>query len=368
MAQKKLTEYVRALFTPLAKSAGQDPKNLYTQDLPQDRKEEQFKRFKELQFDTSRVVPLPGGGFVAVGTEADDELLLVSAPSLNDVELEELEDSISSTLKFEPMQFDEAMLLVASKELADFLRLKPELRKERAARDVIGIADDKEYAGHSIYDLQGYYNDVKAFRIPNGSADFRQSISSLGLSLLTLQTSLCSPIIDRNLSAEIIALRGGVGCSDSDLFQALTANQWRYAFLDIYRCLESLYFFPWMRLVRDEFGLSPNIFSIRDKVRSSLDWKSKEDISIAKLFELIDVPSLSAAKDKLGNFTDLDPSETPRTTYAGRVYSARNMAVHFEDRNKPRAVAPAPKAYYELTLFLCEFLADFNRCYAKEFP
>ena len=76
------------------------------------------------------------------------------------------------------------------------------------------------------------------------------------------------------------------------LYDSLTSFYSRHAFLDIYRCLEKLFYFSGVYLLRQEFLKSYSDFNLeldklKDICESSLLWKRTEKESIVKLFKLV---------------------------------------------------------------------------------
>ncbi|UES42482.1 hypothetical protein GFK90_01130 [Roseibium aggregatum] len=349
-------------------AAGRRPKHrLFTQPIPKDRQKEQFKRFVNLRVDSSRVVPFPNGGFLAILTEATNEIVLLCAPSLNDVEKTELIDWCSSELEVNEIEFDETMLLVSVKELPNLLRLKSKYREVELAQDIIGLADLDDYKGHIIYDIQSYFNDVIAFTLSPDNKFHGQGVSTVSLRLFSAQPNLISPIIESDIGDKIVSLQGKCGCDDSNLFQSLTASQWRYVYLDLYRCMESLFHFPWMQKLKSEMNLTVGFAELRDTCRSSLEWNSKEDKSIRKLFEFVDGPDLDSAKSKVSLFSNINAATATPGAYAKKVYEARNMLVHYEDRSRSDILPPSANEYKELCIFLCELLTIFDDRYRLDY-
>lgn len=336
---------MKKVFDPLISAAGRAPKNsLYTQHIPQERKPEQFKRFKNLETDISRVAPLPGGGFLAILKENDDEIILLCTPSLSPSEVAELTDACIREMDTSEIEFDETMFIIGLHDLPSFFQLKSSYRTQDAARDIVDLADTAEYDGHSIYDLMTYYQPVSALRVHPGNSIHGMDIASLALLIIFYQRNLRSPIVDTKTYEKIIKLRGKVGCKDDNLFQALTASQWRHAFLDLYRCLESLFFFPWMKKLKDDIGANLNIEALHEHVHAALSWNAKEDQSIASLFELVGEKEPLRSTEEIGIFSDLLSQQSSRpSSFADRVYQARNMLVHHEDKTRKKAPPQALK-------------------------
>ncbi|WP_156943974.1 hypothetical protein [Roseivivax isoporae] len=356
-----------ALFDPLIEVAGRSPKNkLYTQKIPKERQSEQFKRFREIEVDSTHAVPLPNGGFLAKLKENDYEFLVFSAPGLNSPEVRNLEDALTGVEEFHQVEFDETMFLFCCFELKGLLNLRLKYRNPELADDILGLADAESYSGHSIYDLRDYFNPVYAFRVDANNKRCGANITEYALTLLVHQPNLRSPIVDRHAGDRISALMGKTACGTDNLFQALTSSQWKYVFLDLYRCLESLYFFPWIRELKGALDSEENVYSLRESSWSALGWSPKEDNSIKKLFELVDDKVFQDDASEVDKFSSLKPDSSPPSSYAERLYSVRNTMVHHADR-QGRSPNPASAAdYRQLCLFLCAVLEAIHRDYSAE--
>lgn len=356
-----------ALFDPLVEAAGRSPKNkAYTQKIPKERQPEQFKRFREIEVDSAQAVPLPNGGFLAKLKENDYEFVVFSAPGLNSPEIASLEDALTSQEEFQQVEFDETMFLFCSYELKGLLNLRLEYRNPELADDILGLADAENYSGHSIYDLRDYFNPVFAFRVDANNKRCGANIAEYALTLLIHQPNLRSPVIDRYAGDRISALMGKTACGADNLFQALTSSQWKYVFLDLYRCLESLYFFPWIRELKGALDSEEDVYSLRERSWRALGWSPKEDTSIKKLFELVDAKVFQNDGSAVDKFLSLKPDISPPSSYAERLYSIRNTMVHHADRQSRSPNPTSAAEYRQLCLFLCAVLEAIHRDYSPE--
>ena len=355
-------DYVEAAFMPLVDAcAFKQGHLLKTANLPEDRKQEQFARFKNLKIDLSRASPTASGGFVAIAKEDELELLLVCAPSLNDQEVYFL----LTEYEWTSVEFDEATFLVVAKELFGFLKLKSDYRNEASALDLLDIIDE-DYQGHDLLSIKDVYHSVRVFEIEAGNALHDKGVSEIILKLAAASPQLRSPILTESVADAIISLDGKVGCSSFNLEQAINAAQWRHAFLDIYRCLESLFFFPWVYKLKIITNPGTSILEIRNRCKEDLRWTAKEKDSISELFLLVTSSEMKAIETSDEFFKEVanDPSAR-RDAFGRRVYFARNCLVHHEDREKPDAAMPSSQDYQSLTLYLCEFLKAFDTKYGR---
>ncbi len=367
--ERDYKDYVEAIFKPLVGACDFKKRcELKTADLPNERKKEQYARFKNLKIELSRASPIASGGFVAIAKEDDLELLLVCAPSLNDQEVYSFEDFLLEEYEWTSVEFDEATFLVVAKELPGFLKLKSDYRNEASALDLLDIID-KDYQGHDLLSIKDAYHSVRVFAIEAGNAFHGKGVSEIILRLAAASSQLRSPILTDAVADAIISLDGKVGCSSFNLEQAINAAQWRHAFLDIYRCLESLFFFPWVYKLRVISNPETSILEIRNRCKEDLRWTAKEKESISELFCLVTNSAMEAIETREDFFKEVanDPNAN-RGAFGRLVYSARNSLVHHEDREKLDADMPSSQDYQSLTLYLCEFLKAFDTEFGRLWP
>lgn len=359
-------DYVKAVFRPLVDASGFKQAHLLkTADIDEDRRQEQFKRFKNLKFDRSRASPIANGGFVAIANEGELELLLVCAPSLNEQEVQSFEEFLLEKYDWTSAEFDEATLLLVVKELPGFMKLTNEFRNEASALNILDVIDE-HYSGHHLTELKNAYQAVCVFVIGAGNALHGKEISEISLKIAAASPQLRSPILTDSVATAIISLDGAVGCSSFNLEQAVNAAQWRHAFLDIYRCLESLFYFPWINKLRSVTKPETSLLELRDRCRDDLRWNAKEKDSISELFLLASSPEMEEIETTEEFFKEItnDPN-AKRDAFGRRVYFARNSLVHHEDREDPDADMPSRQDYQALTLYLCEFLKAFDAKYGR---
>lgn len=363
---RKYTECAQAVFEPLVEACNfQHRELLKTADLAVERRAEQFNRFKNLKIDSSRASPIATGGFVAVASEIDAELLLVCAPSLNEQEGVAFEDFIFDNYEMPSVEFDEATLLVVAKELPGFLKLNSKHRNTLDALNILDVIDD-DYKGHDLSELANVFQPVWVFEIAPDHFLHGKDISDVILKIAAASPQLRSPILTDEVAQTIIDLDGKVGCSSFNLEQAINAAQWRHAFLDIYRCLESIFYFPWIYKIRELAKPETRFLELRDRFREDLRWSAREKESISELFLLVSSDRMKEIESSSEFFREISNDKSAnRDAFGRRVYFARNSLVHHEDREQPDADMPSSHDYQMLTLYVCEFLKAFDAMFGR---
>lgn len=363
---RNYTECVQAVFEPLADACNFQHRQLLKTIAPADeRKDKQFSRFKNLKIDSSRASPIATGGFVAVASELNLELLLVCAPSLNEQEGGAFADLIFDKLKIPSVEFDEATLLVLAKELPGLLKLNSKHRNTLDALNILDIIDD-DYKGHDLLELASAFQPVWVFEISPDHFLHARDISEIVLNVASVSPQLRSPILTDEVAQAIIDLDGKVGCSSFNLEQAINAAQWRHAFLDIYRCLESIFYFPWMYKIKEVMKPGARFVELRDRFREDLRWSAKEKESISELFLLVSSDRMKEIETSSNFFKEIaNDRSAKRDAFGRRVYFARNSLVHHEDREQPDTEIPSSGDYQMLTLYICEFLKAFDSMFGR---
>ena len=176
-------DYLRAVFKPLVDACDFQPEHcLKTLGIEEERRQEQFNRFKSIKVDDARASPIATGGFVAIAIEGDTELLLVCAPTLNDQEVSSFEEFLLKEYDWTSAEFDEATLLVVAKELPGLLKLSSDYRNSASALNFLDIIDD-DYAGHDLKAVMDVFHSVLVFEISADNAYHGKDISEIVLKL-----------------------------------------------------------------------------------------------------------------------------------------------------------------------------------------
>ena len=387
------TEYTPYLFGRLLKFLSQEKsESLNKQIKIKEVSKDVRKRFsKEILINTKDLIPLATGGFaVKMSCESTSSLVTSSLVLIGSkIKLEDLKDLSNDAFKYNEV-FDDALFLILSKEFEQYLKIKPQVSPEYV-EDVLDIVSDPNYEGHTVEDFSNFYDPVYVVNIASDSI-----LADNDTMELVIELSRLVPSLLHCQDEEFIKLINGLSKSKHIvdrpmLYDSLTSFYSRHAFLDIYRGLEKLYYFPWMYSLRQKFLKNYSNFTLElDKLKNiceeNLLWKSREDQSIVALFKLVllnedgsldednfdkiyneSIFDLETTSNNLVDEQEASNKEkkdlTPNTqvqSLANKVYMYRNSLVHHEDKkHKDKVKKLSDKEWQVLANSVAYFLLAF---------
>lgn len=327
---------IAAAFAPFVSAAGQPSyaSELKTRDLPAARKKAQYKKFRSLKSYPESPLYLPGNGFIARFSHDEGDILVISDNHLDSDGREELADwALGFGLSED--QIDEAAFLVFCSELDGFFKPIGLNLKSQRADNLLGIVGS-DYEGHIIEEMFDWYQSVAIFSVPADHKSREMSLYRLAAEMSAKNASFRPDIISQELADSINRLNGLPNINPENTYFALTSTHWKHCFMDIYRCLEAIFYLPWTVALRDSLQSGLSALALAKECRRSLVWREREKTSIARLFQLVDNDiSRPEYLRGLGAFGDLYGNEAGADKYAERIYKIRNQLVHQEDYEDP---------------------------------
>lgn len=341
---------------------------------------------KKILVNTEDLIPLATGGFaVKMSCESTSSLVLIGSK----IKSEEFKDLSDDAFKYSEV-FDDALFLILSKEFEQYLNIKSQVSTEYI-ENVLDIVSDPNYEGHTVEEFSNFYDPVYVVNIASDS--ILADNDTMGL---VIELSRFVPSLLHCQDMEFINLINGLSKSKHIvdrpmLYDSLTSFYSRHAFLDIYRCLEKLFYFSWMYSLRQEFLKNYSNFTLKlDELKNiceeNLLWKSKENQSIVELFKLVllnEDGSLDADNfDKIYDESIFDLETTSNNlvdeqeasnkekkdltpnkqveSLANKVYMYRNSLVHHEDKKyKDKVKKLSDKEWQVLANSVAYFLLAF---------
>jgi hypothetical protein len=341
---------------------------------------------KKILINTKDLIPLATGGFaVKMSCESTSSLVLIGSK----IKSEEFKDLSDDAFKYSEV-FDDALFLILSKEFEQYLNIKSQVSTEYI-EDVLDIVSDPNYDGHTVEEFSNFYDPVYVVNIASDS--ILADNDTMGL---VIELSRFVPSLLHCQDMEFINLINGLSKSKHIvdrpmLYDSLTSFYSRHAFLDIYRCLEKLFYFSWMYSLRQEFLKNFSNFTLKlDELRNiceeNLLWKSKENQSIVEIFKLVllnedgsldkdnfdkiyneSIFDLETTSNNLVDEQEASNKEkkdlTPNTqveSLANKVYMYRNSLVHHEDKKyKDKVKKLSDKEWQVLANSVAYFLLAF---------
>ena len=382
------TEYTPYLFGRLLKFLSQEKseslnKQIKIKEVSVD-VQERFSR--KILVNTEDLIPLATGGFaVKMSCESTSSLVLIGSK----IKSEEFKDLSDDAFKYSEV-FDDALFLILSKEFEQYLNIKSQVSTEYI-ENVLDIVSDPNYEGHTVEEFSNFYDPVYVVNIASDS--ILADNDTMGL---VIELSRFVPSLLHCQDMDFINLINGLSKSKHIvdrpmLYDSLTSFYSRHAFLDIYRCLEKLFYFSWMYSLRQEFLKNYSNFTLKlDELKNiceeNLLWKSKENQSIVELFKLVllnEDGSLDEDNfDKIYNESIFDLETTSNNlvdeqeasnkekkdltpnkqveSLANKVYMYRNSLVHHEDKKyKDKVKKLSDKEWQVLANSVAYFLLAF---------
>lgn len=368
MSGRDHKSFVRSAFEPLADAAGRLDllEKLLTEPIPDNRKDEQYARFNSFEVDQSDVVYLPNGGFVALYSHRDGRYLGISSAGL--IAKDETDILMwAADRHLEQESFDECTFLCFAHHLKGYYRLTDRFRAAEDALNVIDVVSDN-YIGHAFSELILYYRPVLVFQIPQDSLYSTADIFRFAAELCCNNEAVRSAIIDQELASALFQLIESSPVPNENLFQAVTASHFRHAFLELYRCLESNFYLPWMIELKRTGGIHTRACELKNTCRVALQWREKELPSMEKLFALVPrSEKLDNLEDAVELFKDLkNGGDFTRNQIGKRLYTIRNGMVHHEDYEEPNQYKPNDVQWRFLSLYVAHVLLAITSTYARD--
>lgn len=384
-------EYIDCLFKRLLAHTRFSPEksaslsiDLKTKDAPSDVQ----SRFREIKFseitDPNKdegkdtiidLIPLATGGIaVKMSYKHTKSLVLIGSQ----IKSEELKNIPLDIFEYDESP-DLALFLILNKEFEQYFHIKSQVSPENI-ENILDIVSDS-YEGHSVEDVSDFYDSVYTLNI-NSDSVLTNNTTELVIELSRFVPSLlhCKDIEFINL---INRLSKSEYIDKPMLYDSLISFYSKHAFLDIYRCLEKLFYFAEVYLLRQEFLKNYSNFTLEIKklksilCESKLSWNRTEKVSITKLFQLV-LRNEDGSLDennfnkiyKESIFGDLNgilkglvdeiAMTNKKAEYlASGVYKYRNSLVHHEDKEYKKVKKLSAQEWQILANSVAYFLLAF---------
>ena len=398
---RSANEYIPHLFDQLLKFTGKEQELTGKLKSEHIQSEEILNNFSNnIILDKNLIAPLATGG-VVIDMKCNDTHSLVLIGSR--VELSDLNRLLSSDNFSYNETFNPALFLILTKDFKPYIKVGSiyQIEKRDDIENFLDIIDE-EYRGHSIEDISKYYEPIYIIDIKPNSVlkdqDFISLIISLSIEIPSLLHCKNREFIE---SVRKISETGNKYTDDKYiidaemLYQSLTSFYSRHAFLDIYRCLEKLFYFPETYRLHQELknknsSFIIELYDLKNICEENISWRRIEKDSITKLFELVFCQNIDIF-DKIyneiifGEFTDesnKDPSDedsilkikkTKAKFIAEKIYMYRNALVHHEDKEFKNSVKKLNESDWQtlangIAIFLLEFKSHFTPFFKNTNP
>lgn len=338
MARPPVTEYIAALFAPFVAAAGNPPwsAELKTAPIPENRRDTQYRRFAKIEEFGGPPVSLAGDQFICRFRHHEGSYLCIGIEGLNPSEILALRTWADSQQLTE-VAIDETTVLFLAYYASSKFKPRSTALTESGALEIIDIIDD-DYNGHEIFDLVKHYQDFLVFEIPKDNRFLSVSKHSIACNLSSQIPVMRSSIITDDLAGKILRLSELPNVNPENLYFCLTTNHWKYAAIEIYKCLEAAFYLPWTKGLRDAISHEMSALQMARECKLNLQWREKEKDSLIRVLEML--PTQSVIREDIVNLESFSglPENASHSAIGTRIYKIRNQIVHQYDYDSPEPI------------------------------
>lgn len=160
---------------------------------------------------------------------------------------------------------------------------------------------------HRLEEIEDYFYPFLIIELISFKDSFDDNLNKLLLYFISSATNLrWLPYDSNNINAyKQIALTGNSNIPYIYILSALTAIQWKYAFKDLYRCIERLYPIGKISSLTKELTCldEKDEFEIASTLEKTLGWRSDEESSLIALVAKVDSELIERISSFLVNCT-----------------------------------------------------------------
>lgn len=192
-----------------------------------------------------------------------------------------------------------------------------------------------EYAGHEFNEIASVFDPFGVYQILEESPIKGDDIVRLSCLFISQNPeNLILAFSDDTLKVfRDIVLNGPTDIPFENFILGLTSFSWKYAFLDIYRCIERLFALPFFQKIHAELSPMPDFKKFVSLVEEITGWRPKEDTALKKILD-------NAPSDLIKTLSELKKRETGTEAgtetekLANWFYQVRNSIVHYRLTSK----------------------------------
>lgn len=217
---------------------------------------------------------------------------------------------------------------------------KLKIHPEKTALEIINSVllsyehDGNDYKGHDFNDLRDFFPVISLYEISEDCPFSNYDVHRLfALCLCLNQSSVHLPFTAETLSKFTDFLLNPNIPNDfpfENILLALTASHFKFAFLDIYRCLERLYSYIAAQETHRELDTTTSLSDFVDILEKNNAWKAKETNTIESLFE----KTTQEDSERTAELTRTIQSVNPDINIGKYIYNLRNSIVHLRKKHE----------------------------------
>jgi hypothetical protein len=268
-------------------------------------------------------------------------------------------------------EFEPCFFMHITHFLSDYYKVKTSISSNELI-EVLGLTlreNQRDYIGHEIQELIDIYTPLMIFNVNGDSVVLEKDNWFLACILALDCKSLQSKLVDD----ELIYLAGQLfnleKNSLENLYLSITASHPKYLFIEIYRCLEAIYYLPWMHQLKTKSGFTHDAFTLAKIVSKTIFWKEKERDSINEIFKMIPFHVISNSNlDKISILNGLSIEDTDgfRVKLSNYIYNLRNQSVHQQDYEEIDSYKLISSDWLYLSKFVYKVVDYFYRSFSSD--
>lgn len=235
-----------------------------------------------------------------------------------------------------------ALLLASLKDMS--VRRVPSVNLQELEENILSQQEDsKEYIGHDLSELQDFFEPVVFFEILPDSVYRSRLVNEVAYYVASYSLELINPKLEPFLAEFRSLLSHDGSFMKQNIFWSMTSTHYKHAFLELYRCIESVYTLPRALSLKSKTGLTLAGHLVAKICIEELGWRRKEEDSLFRVLSLMPVSRLqplTLSRLPYVNSADWDFT-LPETNGKGIeslakfIYKLRNQMVHqFDAENE----------------------------------
>ena len=363
-----IEEYMRAIFLDLAKAAQREDliPVLRTADLPADRKQEQFDTLKRLKPLPHKVAGLIDARFIGRYKAGNKTMICIHTeglPSSDQIML----DEILETYGAQQDLLDESTFIFLALNFYGFYKIRGGFLSKDIAENILSVATEEDYEGHQIDDAVKWYEDVSVYSVKDDSVLVYCSEWFISACLAAHVPAYRVRGLPDSLVSDFKNLLTLPNINPENLYYAMTSLHWRQRFIELYKCLEALFYLPWVMRLKTEHGFTADGLAISNMLKSTVRWRQREKESIEELFTLADntIVKYVDLKNTI-SFKDIVFDKAESRVFGRRIYKIRNFLVHQEDFEDSTPLEISDDCWPVLVKYLVQIMENLYRIYALD--
>jgi hypothetical protein len=182
------------------------------------------------------------------------------------------------------------------------------------------------YTGHDVEDLKKIFPNIYLMKITSSFSGDSSNIHQLISHTITINSKyIFLPFTQKTLDKirELITYNSTI-LSYESITQALFASHFKFAFLDLYRCIELLFQIIYLDETHTKLSLTIDRTVFLIAIEDDLGWKPKERTSLVKIFN--DTPSTNIVAIKKA----IREAAPGVSNYGNWLYDLRCNIVHLK--------------------------------------